>query len=120
MADKLAGAYWSLPPEDRSRAGILVGNYGEASAVNVYRPDVPIAISGHQNYWYWGPRGHDGSVMIIFGEKREVLEQEFASVSEVSRTTNTWGQPYEVMPIYVCRNEKQNLREAWPTFRKWF
>jgi hypothetical protein len=120
MADKLAGAYWSLSPEDRSKAGILVSNYGEASAVNVYRPDVPIAISGHQNYWYWGPRGHDGSVMVVFGEKREVLEQQFASVSEVARTTNEWGQPYEVIPIYVCRNEKQNLREAWPTFRKWF
>jgi hypothetical protein len=120
MADKLAGAYWSLPPEDRSKAGIVVGNYGEASAVNVYRPDVPIAISGHQNYWYWGPRGHDGSVMVVFGEKREVLEQQFASVSEVARTTNKWGQPYEVMPIYVCRNTKQNLREAWPTFKKWF
>ncbi len=120
MADKLAGVYWSLPPEDRSKAGILVGNYGEASAVNVYRPDVPIPISGHQNYWYWGPRGHDGSVMVVFGEKREVLEQQFASVSEVARTTNKWGQPYEVMPIYVCRNAKQNLREAWPTFKKWF
>jgi hypothetical protein len=57
IADKLAEAYWSLSPEDRAKAGILVGNYGEASAVNVYRPDVPTAISGHQNYWYWGGAG---------------------------------------------------------------
>lgn len=56
-------------------------------------------------------------VPAVFGL---LLEQQFASVSEVARTTNKWGQPYEVMPIYVCRNAKQNLREAWPTFKKWF
>jgi hypothetical protein len=120
LADKLAGTYWSLPAADRSKAGILVGNYGEASAVNVYRPDVPLAISGHQNYWYWGPRGHDGSVVVAFGIKREVLEQEFASVLEVARTTNTWGQPYEAIPVYVCRNAKQNLLGAWPALKQWY
>ena len=119
MADKVAMAYWSLPPADRSKAGILVGNYGEASAVNVYRPDVPTAISGHQNYWFWGPRGHDGSVMVVFGEKRETLEREFASVTEVARTTNKWGQPMEAGPVYVCRDAKQNLLETWPNLKKW-
>ena len=119
LADKLADAYWSLPPADRSKAGVLVSNYGEASAVNLYRPDVPMAISGHQNYWYWGPQGHDGSVMVVFGTKREVLEQQFVSVVEVSRTTNKWGQPYESMPIYVCRDAKQTLLESWPNLKKW-
>jgi hypothetical protein len=57
--------------------------------------------------------------MVVFGTKREVLEQQFASVVEVSRTTNKWGQPYESMPIYVCRDAKQNLLEAWPKFKKW-
>jgi hypothetical protein len=120
LADKLAEAYWSLPPGDRPKAGILVDNYGEASAVNLYRPDVPTAISGHQNYWYWGPRGYDGSVMVIFGIQREVLQQKFAIVTEVSRITNPWGQPYEATPVYVCRGAKQNLQVAWPTFKKWF
>jgi len=97
-----------------------VDNYGEASAVNLYRPDVPTAISGHQNYWYWGPRGYDGSVMVTFGIQREVLERQFASVTEVSRITNPWGQPYEAMPVYVCRDAKQNLQVAWPTLKRWF
>jgi hypothetical protein len=60
MADKLADAYWSLSPADRAKAGILVDNYGEASAVNVYRPDA-------------------------FGQKREALELQFTSVTEVSQ-----------------------------------
>jgi hypothetical protein len=56
---------------DRAKAGILVGNYGESSAVNLYRPVVPMAISGNQNYWYWATHGHDGSVKVVFGETRE-------------------------------------------------
>jgi hypothetical protein len=119
MADKLAGAYLSLPSADRAKAGILVSNYGEASAVNVYRPDVPAAISGNVNYWYWGPRGHNGSVMVVFGQDREVLEKQFASVTEVARTTNKWGHASEIMPIFVCRNARQDLRKAWPSLKRW-
>jgi hypothetical protein len=119
LADRLANAYWALPPDERAKAGILVNNYGEASAVNVYRPDVPMAISGHQNYWYWGPHGHDGSVMVVFGQSRESLQNQFESITEVARITNPWGQPYEALPIYVCRNAKQNLQTAWPSLKRW-
>jgi len=98
----------------------LVGGYGEVSAITLYRPDVPIPISGNQNYWYWGPRGYNGSVMVAFGESRELLEQRFASVTEVARTTNRWGHYFEAAPIYVCRNAKQGLRESWPKWKDWF
>ena len=120
VADKLADTYLSLPPADRSKAGIIVADYGEASSVNIYRPDVPTAISGHQNYWYWGPRGHDGSVMIAFGLPRDVLEREFNSVTEVARMINEWGEHDENGPIYLCRGAKKDLREAWPSMKRWF
>ena len=32
---------------------------------------LPPAISGHNNYYLWGPRDHDGSVMIIVGGRRK-------------------------------------------------
>ena len=120
VADKVAQTYWSLPLSDRSKAGILVGNYGEAAAITLYRPDLPVAISGNQNYWYWGPRVYDGSVMVVFGESRELLEQRFASVREVARTTNKWGHYFEAAPVYICRNAKQDLRESWPEWKEWF
>ena len=49
------------------------GNYGEAAAIDIYgsRLGLPPAISGHNNYWIWGPRGHDGSVVIEIGGTRE-------------------------------------------------
>ncbi len=119
IADELAGAYWALAPQDRAKAVIFTENYGEASAVNVYRPDVPVAISGHQNYWYWGPRGHDGSVTIVFGGSRKKHESDFASVVEIARNTNPWGQPYESAPIYLCRHPRLPLSELWPSLKVW-
>ena len=119
VANKLADVYGSLTPEEQARAVILTENYGEASAVNVYRPDVPIAVSGHQNYWYWGPRGHDGSVVIVFGGSRRKLENNFGSVSVAARTTNQWGQPFEAAPIYICRQPRQSLAAMWPSFKNW-
>ncbi len=119
IADKLAEAYWALSPEDRARAVIFTENYGEASAVNVYRPDVPVAVSGHQNYWYWGPRGHDGSVTIVFGGNRKKHERDFASVVQIARHVNPWGQPYEAAPIYICRDPRQPLSQLWPSMKVW-
>ena len=119
VANKLADVYGSLTPAEQARAVILTENYGEASAVNVYRPDVPTAVSGHQNYWYWGPRGHDGSIVIVFGGSRKRLAQEFGSISVAARTTNPWGQPFEAAPIYICRQPRQPLAAMWPSLRNW-
>jgi hypothetical protein len=66
-----------------------------------------------------GAHGHDGSVMVVFGETRETLEQQFGSMIEVSRTTNRWGQPHEIGAVYICRNAKQNLQLTWPTLKRW-
>jgi 4-amino-4-deoxy-L-arabinose transferase-like glycosyltransferase len=57
MVDQVTRAYNALPAADRARAGILVSNYGEASAINFLGHGLPFAISGHNNYWIWGPHG---------------------------------------------------------------
>ena len=69
MAEKVAAVYRSLPPRDRVRAVFFGNNYGEAAAIDVFgsRLGLPPALSGHNNYYLWGPRGHDGSVIIIVG-----------------------------------------------------
>jgi len=69
MAARVAAVYHALPPQDRARAVFYGENYGEAAAIDVFgrRLGLPPAISGHNQYFLWGPRGHDGSVMIIIG-----------------------------------------------------
>ncbi len=119
-ADLLAAAWYSLPQAERARAVIYTENYGDASAVSVYRPDVPEAISGHQNYFFWGPRMYTGSVMIVFGESRRTLENEFDSVEEFARDTNPYVEPYERGPIFICRGLHENLETVWPKVKFWY
>lgn len=119
-SDLLAAAWYSLPQVERTRAVIYTKNYGDASAVNVYRPDVPEAISGHQNYFFWGPRTYTGSVMIVFGESRGTLENEFDSVEEFASDTNPYVEPYERGSIFICRGLHGNLETLWPKVKFWY
>ena len=118
-ADMLAAAWYSLPQRERPEAAIYTGNYGDASAVNVYRPDVPQAISGHQNYFFWGPRTYTGRVMIVFGESRSTLEGEFDSVEEFTQDANPYVEPYERGPVFICRGLHENLQALWPKVKNW-
>jgi hypothetical protein len=121
MANALADAYLALPPAERARAVIYGRDYGEAAAVLIYRPDVPAAISGHQNFYYWGPRGHDGSVMVIIGDSRATDEREFHSVTEVPWRPDPFTEPYEQRPIFVCSEPRAfDLQAMWPKIKYWY
>ena len=50
----VAEVYDSLPHGERARTQILVGNYGEAGAIDVYGPryHLPPALSGHLTFYY--------------------------------------------------------------------
>ena len=53
----VASVYKSLPPAQRARAVLLAGNYGEAGAIDYFGQalGLPRAVSGHNNFWLWGP-----------------------------------------------------------------
>jgi 4-amino-4-deoxy-L-arabinose transferase-like glycosyltransferase len=58
MAESTAEVYHRLTPKDQARCAIFAANYGEAGAIDFFgeKMGLPQAISGHQNYYYWGPR----------------------------------------------------------------
>ena len=117
MAAKVAKVYWSLPPADRAKAVFFGHNYGEAAAIDVFgRPlGLPPAISGHNNYYLWGPRGHDGSVVILIGGDRDYMAKEFRRVDVAGHIAAPYAMPYEPdQPIYVLRGLKVPLASRWP------
>ncbi len=122
MVAELAHVYNTLSPSDRANAGIFCNNYGEASAIDIYGPKygLPQAISGHQNYFYWGPRGYSGQTLIVVGESKNKLQKYFPSVVEVGRTYNPLAMPYENRPIYLCRGGKMPLSQYWPHAKNWY
>lgn len=116
LAQAVAGVAAALPPDERVHACVYGQNYGEAAAIDFFGPALgaPRAIAGHNNYWLWGPRGCDGSVVIIIGGDREDHEQVFASVTEGGRFDCTDCMPYEDdQTLWVGRSLKMPLAEAW-------
>jgi 4-amino-4-deoxy-L-arabinose transferase-like glycosyltransferase len=117
MAEKVAAVYWSLPAQDRTRAVFFGNNYGEAAAIDLFgrRLGLPPAISGHNNYYLWGPRGHNGSVIIIIGGSTEHYADLFRSFEIADRIATPYAMPYETdKPIYVLRDMKMPLQNNWP------
>ena len=117
MAEKVAAVYWSLPPRDRARAVFYGENYGEAAAIDVFgrRLGLPPAISGHNNYYMWGPRGHDGSVMIVVGGSTKHYADLFGSLEVAGQIETPYAMPNETdKPIYVLRDMKIPLPNYWP------
>ena len=121
MTALVARAYWALPPDVRSRTGIFGQNYGQAGAIDFFGPKygLPRAISGHQNYFLWGPRGYTGESLIVMGDRRSRLEERFASVELVGHAEHPYSMPYEHIDIWYCRGLKAPLAEVWPKLKNW-
>jgi hypothetical protein len=72
------------------------------------------AVSGHNNYWQWGPQGATGDVMIVLSRRPELLRERFASVERVGETDCGDCMPYENhLPIFLCRGLRSSLADAW-------
>jgi len=121
MVAEVARVYYSLPPDVRARTAIFGQNYGQAGAVDLLgaRYGLPKAISGHQNYFFWGPRGYTGESMIVLGDRRERLEPLFAEVRKVGHVEHPYSMPYEHFDVFYCRGMKYPLAEYWPKIKNW-
>jgi hypothetical protein len=114
---QVAAVHDGLPPADRPRAAVLTGNYGEAGAIQRLAPRV-VAISGHNNYWLWGPQGHTGDVLIVLTKEPERLQRVFTHVEKAGETDCGDCMPYENhLGIYVCRGMHPPLTELWPALK---
>lgn len=121
LAAKVAAIYRALPPDERRRAVFLGRNYGDAAAIDIYgrRLGLPPAISAHNNYYLWGPRGHDGNVVITLGGDPEWYATMFRSIQVAGHTDNLYAQPSEIQPIYVLRGAKAPLSVLWPKLKRY-
>jgi hypothetical protein len=122
LVQQIAGIRDTLPAEERSRLGILVSNYGEAGAINLYGPayNLPTAISGIDSYWLWGYGDPPPQTVIVVGFKSGTPNSWFQSCTAAGSITNPYGIKNEETSnhseILLCRD----LLYPWPTFWKKF
>ena len=121
MAALVNQAYTRLSPEERPGCGIFTQDYGQAGAIDFFgrRYGLPPALSGHQTYFLWGPRGYSGNCLIVLDDRREVLEQKFEQVEYVGSSDNPYALERNV-PVFICRRTKfGTLADVWPLLKKW-
>jgi hypothetical protein len=117
-----AKAYQQLPPAERASCGIFGQDYGQAGAIDFFgrRYGLPPALSGHQTYYLWGPRGYSGNCMIVLDDRREVLEELFESVEFVGTSPDNPYAMERQIPVFICRGAKfGTLQNFWPRVKKW-
>jgi len=121
MAQVVARAFNQLPPDIRAKTAIFGQNYGQASSIDFFGPKygLPPALSGHQSYFLWGPRGYTGESMIVMGDRQERLEELFASVEKVGHVDHPYSMPYQHIDVFYCRSLKQPLSKLWPQLKHW-
>lgn len=122
LVEEVAKIRDSLPVEERARLGILAGDEGEAGAVNLYGPayGLPTAISGMNSNWLRGYGDPPPETVIVLGEHRDFVDQNFESCTLASRATNQYGIVNNSLAgwddIFICHH----LRQPWPEFWKHF
>lgn len=122
MVRQIAGVAARLPIQQRSDLVIFTGDYGAAGAVDLYgrRYGLPHAISGHNNYWWWGPGGaRDGATTIAVNLPRGYLLTIFSHVAAagtVATPGGLWSEERDD-PIWICTGQKVLWAAAWPAAR---
>jgi len=111
----------AIPPDERSSAAILTEDYGQASALAFLGRDegLPVAISGHNQYYLWGPHG-DHPVLIAIGVPRATLLGAYRSVTRIDTYEDPYVLPYSNhLPVYLCRDPRVPLTAFWPHLRRY-
>jgi hypothetical protein len=117
-----AKAYNQLSPAERPGCGIFTQNYGQAGAIDFFGPryGLPPALSGHQTYYLWGPRGYSGNCLVVLDDERERLEELFEHVEYVGTSADNPYALERLIPVYICRGAKfGSLEKIWPQVKRW-
>jgi hypothetical protein len=121
MAQTVAGVYNKLSAEDKRRCAIFGQNYGQAGAIDFFgaKMGLPNALSGHQSYYTWGPRGYTGECMLVMDDRPERLSQLFDRYEKVATVYHPYSMPYQHFDVYLCRRLRWPLESIWPQLKHW-
>ena len=79
---------------------------------------LPPALSGHNQYFLWGPRGGDVQNIIDVGGDCGAGANLFEHVERAAVFSSPLAMPYEdQLPIMLCRGIRRPLAELWPALK---
>jgi hypothetical protein len=122
IADEAAVAWNRIPADDRHDCGIFAQDYGQAGAIDFFgrRDGLPPALSGHQTWFLWGPRGYSGNCMVVLDDRREVLEHLWEHVEYVGTSADNPYALEKQIDVFFCKGAKfGTLAQLWPRLKRW-
>jgi Dolichyl-phosphate-mannose-protein mannosyltransferase len=116
LANETARAWSSLPAAERRDGAIVAGNYGEASALELYGParGLPPVLSGHLSWQYWRPRSLPQRYALLVGYGADGAARLCRSSHVLATIDNRWRLDNEERgrTITACRL-KAPLDRLW-------
>jgi hypothetical protein len=104
----------ALPPDLRARTWVFAANYGEAAAVDVLAPNAHPTLSGHNQYWLWGPRGYDGTSILDINGNLDDDRKACRDAHVVATFSAPYVMPYEDdAPIILCSGLRLSAEALW-------
>jgi drug/metabolite transporter superfamily protein YnfA len=117
LARDVSAAFETIPESERPTTVALVGNYGEAGALELYagRYPLPRVICGHNSYWFWGVGATPITTFIRLGGDREDYVEKYGDVTLVGVHHARYAMPYEdSLNLFIARKRRVPIEQAWP------
>jgi hypothetical protein len=116
IVDRISDVERTLTPAEAAHAAIFTQNFGEAAAIDVLGDGRLPVISGHNNYYLWGPHGRH-AILIIVGGNRGDYAGSFRYVRQVATVDNPYARPDQIgVRIFIARDPLRPLR-FWRSVR---
>ncbi|MBB5069207.1 glycosyltransferase family 39 protein [Saccharopolyspora gloriosae] len=120
LAETVARAYRSLPPQDRARTAIVGESYHLAAALDVLGPEfgLPAVRSPHRGYWFFGAPPESATVLLYVGAA-EPLEPYFATSRRLATVRTELDLVNLAQGVSVIRYDGPALpwSRLWPRIR---
>jgi hypothetical protein len=116
LARDVSAAYLSIPEVERPTTVALVGNYGEAGALELFARQYPLprVICSHNSYWFWGVGDTRITTFIRLGGKLDDCRRYYGDVTWAGVHTCRYCMPYENdLGIFVARQRRVPIEQAW-------
>jgi hypothetical protein len=119
MLNSIVSVRDSLPPQQQTSVGVLVGNYGEAGAIEILGPAYHLSppISATNSAWLRGYPQPTPSTLIVVGLSQRFMENNLTSCYLATRIPYPRNQNNEESrdhpDIYVCGPPRQPWPEFW-------
>jgi Dolichyl-phosphate-mannose-protein mannosyltransferase len=118
LVNEIARVRDSLPSEQQASVGVVVGNYGEAGAIEMLGPQhrLPPPITLTNSGWLRGYPTPQPSTLIVVGWSRKQVDEAFTNCRLAGHNTNSEGVKNEESKdhpdIFLCGPP----RLPWPRF----